>query len=700
MTESQWLIVAGESYEVIWTEDGQEISDQIGRSAPKWITYDTETSGLHIKKDKPFWGAVAWDGMVYVFPTTPDVLQHMKRWAQLTERVYAHNTTFDMHMTANIMGDDFPLGIKNWGDTMGLCRLSFEAISNRDGGDSLALKEVSRKYIDPNAGKYETEVKLWLGAKEIANRKILQAMLKGAGYTWKKFQELRSNDTLPDEIVELYQTWEREYPKPTYQDVPREIMLPYLAVDVILTNILVRKALPVVAAKAQSEVMEAEFALIPVVYKMARIGLKVDRDYLLQCRDKLDAYIEDLNRRMCEIGGAKFSVNQHKFIKDLYTERLGKAPESVDKKFMAKQKAKGDKLAEIITKLRTLEKWRSTYIERILERSEYDGRFYTSLDQFNPVSGRFSGDLQQQPKKALYHHETNEELFHPRKAFLVGSSDYKYYFMDFSQVELRFQAHYTLAFGGDLNMCRAYCPYRCRHYLTGEVYRFETEEEKDRWSEKDADGVQSAWVIPETGERWSPTDIHGASTRKALTLMGTNPDSLSESDFAMWRGLGKGVNFAKNYGVGIRGAAEQFGLEESVARALCEGYNLAFPGVLTYQRKVEQAMHRGFAVNLYGRRYYLNDSNRFYKVANYLIQGSCASDLKDKMLLIDKMLDGTKSCMILCIHDEIVFQIHNDETHLIPQIKSVMEYTPKVKIPIVAEIEYTETNWGEKHKYH
>jgi DNA polymerase I-like protein with 3'-5' exonuclease and polymerase domains len=107
-----------------------------------------------------------------------------------------------------------------------------------------------------------------------------------------------------------------------------------------------------------------------------------------------------------------------------------------------KQGREGDELAQVISKLRRLEKWKETYIERILEASEYDGRFYTGMNQFNPISGRFSGDAQQFPKDKITD-ENGEEIFHPRRAFTT-SSDYMY-FIDFSQIELRVQAHSSVS---------------------------------------------------------------------------------------------------------------------------------------------------------------------------------------------------------------------------------------------------------------
>src|SRR5206468_2864538 len=96
---------------------------------------------------------------------------------------------------------------------------------------------------------------------------------------------------------------------------------------------------------------------------------------------------------------------QHQLIKKLYEEITEEKVDSVDKLFLKGMTKDGDELAPVIMKWRSLEKWLQTYIIRLLEASEYDGRLYTTLGQFNPVSGRFSGDAQQFPKKALYTEE-------------------------------------------------------------------------------------------------------------------------------------------------------------------------------------------------------------------------------------------------------------------------------------------------------
>jgi DNA polymerase-1 len=676
------ITIANEMYEVMYTMSRKPIEEALERDKPQYITFDTETDGLHIKKARPFLAAVAWDGKVFVFPTNKTILSELVNWSQQVKRVYAHNTTYDMHMMANVCGDDAPLQITNWGDTMGLCRLIFEAISVSDGGDSLALKKIAKTYIDVHADRYESEVKAWLKAKESQDKKILIAMLKGAG-TWRtnllnqemskwsltRLQRaLDGKEDVPCEVMEIYNQFNREYPKPTYKDVPLPTMIPYLATDVILTNILVRKALPIVMEKDQVSVAQREFSLIPVIYEMERVGLEVDRSYLQEAHYKMAQYIEDLKIRSYELAGQEFSVGQHALIKEIYTEKLGERPETTDKKFLSKQASNGDELAKIIKTLRRLEKWQATYIEKILNDSEYDGRFYTQLNQYNPVTGRFSGDAQQFPKDAIVDDKGNE-LFNARRAFKG-----RMYYLDYSQVELRVQAHYTMYFGGDLNLCRAYMPYKCY--------------ERD-----------GKWYREEDHTEWTPTDVHSATTIKALAAMGIDYTKLDEKEFKRWRNIGKMFNFMRNYGGGDKKAAEVLDIELEQAKAMNKGYTDAFPLVIEYQRAVERTFHdKGYAQNLYGRRYYLSDSWRFYKAANYIIQGSCADMLKDKMIRIYEWLkeNELKSRIILCVHDELQFEVPEGEDWIIPKIRAIMEDAPNIQVPIVCDVEFTETYWSEK----
>jgi DNA polymerase-1 len=724
------LTLGKEDYEVKYTNNAWEITNALAKARAPFFTYDLETTGLHIKKDVPFLGAICFNHQVFVFPTEKGILQHLPAWAKLVRKVVNHNIGFDMHMTANVIGDEAILAINNWSDTMGMCRLVFEAESSDKGGDSLKLKQIIKKYIDRKGDYWEKEVKAWIKNKKAENRKVLMSLLKGFKWTMKKFEEyLKNSKPLPSEILAIYNSWIEEYPEPNYQSVPMEIMLPYVATDVIGTKILVHKCSPVLKMRKHEGILEQESKLLPIIFRMERSGIKVNTQYLQESMTKLENYIEKLYKELHSLTGLEFTASQNKVIKEFYEAELGQELSSTDKAFLKKVEGKhsDDKLgriAYIIGKLRRFEKWRSTYITKILKNASYDGRFYTSMNPYQPVTGRFSGDAQQFPKDPIYTEEgyayeketgntppDSMVLYHPRKAF-----EGRMWYLDYSQVELRVQSHYTIPFGGDTNMLRAYMPYKCRHYKSGLEYRYATKEERSLWSElREGSPVglhweealekgYSAWINPDTNEPWVPTDVHLATTLKALVAMGKDPAKMEKKDIKWWRKKGKQFNFMRNYGGGDRKAAETLEVSLEVASAMNRGYTDAFPVVVTYQENVVVGMHRkGYVVNIAGRRYYLSDPRKFYKCANYLIQGSCADILKRKMIEIDEFMTANhlhdKLRLFLCVHDELQFeQLEDGVEWAIWKIKEIMEDTPEILVPIVAEVEYTETNWSAKKK--
>ena len=90
---------------------------------------------------------------------------------------------------------------------------------------------------------------------------------------------------------------------------------------------------------------------------------------------------------------------------------------------------------------------------------KYGDMLYTTINLNTAVTGRVSSDFQQFPKYAI---KTLDgiELFHPRKLFIVPDGYKGIVYLDYSQIELRVQALYTILVGeGDLNLCRAYMPY-------------------------------------------------------------------------------------------------------------------------------------------------------------------------------------------------------------------------------------------------
>ncbi|MFK3936575.1 DNA polymerase [Alkalihalobacillus sp. NPDC078783] len=551
-------------------------------------------------KDRPFMWVFGWQlnrnertekvkGRVYAFPHDADFLTEIVGLASTVNLFVGHNVKYDLHMVINGgVKENTVYSLKNVVDTMGLCRLSFDAVSARDGGDFLGLKKVSVKYIDPRAGEFEKEVKKELGRINNLKRKVLLQKLKAAGWTMTKLKDAykvkQRNEMdyftkerkqrwleVPKEIEEMYFNWMDEYPFANYSEVDKDIMIEYVHSDGIYTLEVAELTYPTVLKRKQTGILQQENELIMELLRMERVGMKVDMDYLNACFITCDTEIQRLYEELWKVSGRFFTASQGTVLQDYFEEKLGQRPAATDKAFLKKH-IDTDRVAQIITRLRRLEKWQSTYISRIREVAEYDGHFYTQYMQFNTVSGRLGSDAQQFPKERIlteegeaYEKEHGEgsadrelEIFFPRRAFIPEGGKYdKIAYFDLSQIELRVQANYTILLGRpDKNLCRAYMPFECTHYKTGEIYKFESVEDRGRWSEKDEDG-NSAWV-KEDGERWTPTDVHSETSHNTLLALGyeceikykkythKTKSSIDEKSFKKyWRYIGKMFNFMR-----------------------------------------------------------------------------------------------------------------------------------------------------------
>lgn len=629
------------------TKSIETLINELNASSKEWLAIDTETTGLHLKADKPFLLTLTFDDKsraVDLAEFHPALIQELVNTFSLFKNVVGHNIKFDLHMLAN-------LGViyegKNLTDTMILARLGLDT----DETFSLALKSLATRYIDGAAAEDQKVIKSALMKLNKADRSV--------EHTYKDIYNL-----------------------PEY----RQAMIEYALNDTEITLQLAKKLIEVVKARKQEDVLNIENAIIIPLFRMERVGLKIDRDYLLERKKFFEEYIGKKRKELHELTGENFTVGQHRNIKEWFEKHDHKLASSDDSAMeFVVNSADGiiKDVAKLIQELRSLEKWYSTYIVRMLEKSEHDGRAYTQINANSAITGRLSSDFQQFPKYAIYDKD-GKELFHPRRMVVPTGDGYDTIaFLDYSQIELRVQANYTYEIsGGDLNMCRAYMPHKC---VDKNGVEFNSKVHAKEIFTKD-------WFLIENGQKWKPVDLHAATTKEAFPNVVEGTD-----EFKKLRSLGKATNFAKNYGATKNALMEQFGFTDEVAAKLDRAYYQAFPKVLDYQNLVRKIYYqRGYVKNMYGRRYYMTDKRFVYRLYNYLVQGSCADMLKTKILEVDKLLKPYKSRFQMNIHDEMSFEIYKGEDFLVEKIKAIMEDVPKMIIPVVAEVEVTHTNWAEK----
>lgn len=680
---------------------------------PPYIGFDTETTGLNIVRDTPFLVSFGYWNKVYTFDYNPEMFKALTDFCVINNiPMFAHNAKYDYHMVQN-GGSPIPDSAKLY-DSITVARLT----ENADERESMSLETLGIKYIDDEAKFAGHIIKDIIHKIDKTNRdKLRQGIMdtfpndgfktitkdgkiKGTGKLtaliddYEKTRTKWVNDDNP-----YFQYIDEHFKRANYKDVydrEPELMRNYAADDIVIMLEYLKKALPVLKEVDKDfKVLKREGELIKAVAFMENTGFKVDVDYILESRKKIVSYRELLYLELYIYTGEKFSVGQHNEIKKILLNKFKVKTDKADEKALKYIINNTDNeilvnICKNILELRTLDKWLSTYIDGKLN-AVVDGRIYTDINNSGAVSGRVSCDMQQQPKEGLFDRDGNE-LFHPRRAFICDEG-YRLFFIDESQMELRVQAQYTIFHSKepDLNLCRAYMPYKCYNDVST-VFDYNNPEHLKHFNEK-------KWYECGTGKEWEPTDLHSETTRHAF------PDLDPSSDeFKKKRKLGKRCNFLKVYQGGVQALKESLEVSEDIAQALDDAFYKAFPRIKDYQEWVnEQLSTYGYVENLYGRRYYMEDSRQFYKGCNYLIQGTCADMVKTFEINIWKFIKNNKLGikMVLPIHDELIFLVPYGEEKYVKDLKHIMEDTLDVikNIPMIAEVEMSETSWKDKKGY-
>lgn len=685
----------------------EEMQAAYNSHPPKAAAFDTEGSGLSIIDDKPFLFQFGWYDGETIFThaidleNVPEARQFINHWHDLVKSapVYlAHNIKFDLHMLANI-GLDY--NHNNISDTQFYIRFAHDNVSARQGGIKLGLKDYCKKYIDPAAASHDKKIQLARSQIAKAHNTDLK---KHLGWTLKKVDAFfgdSTNDTtdFPDIQDYLkYMQWHETLPpelkhvtgKVTNNDIPynmvdRDLVIEYGLYDIVWALLVYDQTAPVVQARDTTLGLEIENKSIRPLYDMERVGLDIDYTYVNKAYSDMRLYIRKRRQDLKDLMGMDVTANQNKvileFLQNTGINIKSTGNEILDRVHVDYPDHPSLEVVNLVQELRTLEKWLSTYLVRFKDKS----RIHTQFNQVGAASLRMSSDFQQFPKSGISDKDGNE-LFNPRRA-IKAPKGFNIVYIDYSQIELRVQALYTILVGKpDINLCRAYMPYKCRSDVGLFDFDYMLPDHVKHWD-------TGEWVQLEDLKKWIPVDVHGATTKAAFSIDETHPD------FHDLRYLGKRVNFAKNYGAQQGQIAKMFpDYDEATIKAIDEGYYKAFPGIRNYQTYCyELARCQPYATNLFGVKYW-NVSG--HNLINMLIQGSSATLLKLKINEMHKYLkdNNCESYMIMPVHDEVQFAIPDHELHIVPELKAIMEDWESY-VPVVADTEITKTYWSEKEEY-
>ncbi|MCC6544816.1 MAG: DNA polymerase I [Nitrospirae bacterium] len=417
-----------------------------------------------------------------------------------------------------------------------------------------------------------------------------------------------------------------------------------------LTDILEKKLV-------ETEVLDlfrnVEIPLAEVLSDMEMAGIRVNPHILMSLSKELERDMGMICQRIYTIAGEEFNINSPKQLSNILFNKIGMNPirktrtgYSTDEGVLTELALQHELPAEIMS-YRQLAKLKSTYADALLSLINPEtGRVHTSFSQIVAATGRLSSskpNLQNIPVRTEMGQRIRE-AFIAKDGCLLLSADY-------SQIELRILAHMS----GD--------------ELLTEAFR--------------------------QGE-----DIH---TRTAAEIFGLQPSDITPE----MRRRAKAINFGIVYGISPYGLAMDIGITQQEAREYIDNYFLRYRGVKSFiEDTIVKAKELGYVTTLLNRRRYVpelaSDDNGVRQfgervAVNTPVQGSAADMIKLAMINIQRRLvrEGLKAKMILQVHDELLFEVPEEELAAAKDIViEEMEGVMALSVPIKADSGVGK-NWRE-----
>ena len=393
---------------------------------------------------------------------------------------------------------------------------------------------------------------------------------------------------------------------------------------------------------------DMEMPLTEILFRMEEVGIHCEIETLNTIADETMAEITKEQTEIYRLCGHEFNLNSPKQLGEVLFDELGlpggkKKSTSADKL----EKLVGiHPVIEHILTYRKLSKIYSTYAEGLKKYIYKDGRIHTIYNQCATQTGRLSSSEPNLQNISVRDEQGRQirKAFLPDPGCVLISSDYH-------QIELRMLA--------------------------------------DMADEKSLIEAFNSGI-----------DIH---TKTAMDVFDKTEDEVTPED----RRKAKTVNFGIVYGISDFGLAEQLGVSRWEAADFIDKYYEKYPGIRTYMNSlVKDCEKNGYVTTLCGRRREIpeiRNANRMVRefgkraAMNAPIQGSAADLIKLAMIDIDRMMKnaGVKSQMILQVHDELIFNVPEDEIEEMKDlINEGMVNAMKLKVPLSAECAIGKT-WYE-----
>jgi DNA polymerase I len=395
---------------------------------------------------------------------------------------------------------------------------------------------------------------------------------------------------------------------------------------------------------------KVEMPLVPVLANMERCGVSLDTALLKEMSERLGGQLTEIEKKIYANAGQEFNINSPLQLGVVLFEKLHLPGKKVRGKYSTDssvlEELRGFPIIKDIMEYRQLIKLKSTYIDALpCLINPGTGRVHTSFNQTRTTTGRLSSsdpNLQNIPVRG----ELGREI---RRAF-IAAPGCVLLAGDYSQIDLRVLAHLSL----DQSLLDSF--------------------RQDK-------------------------DIHSAT---ASQLFGVDISQVTPD----MRRLAKTVNFGVIYGMSEFGLEQATELSREEAGRFIKAYFEKYPGVALYlNRTKEQARLQGYVETIRGHRRYIpevNSANRIVREAsermaiNMPVQGTSSDIIKVAMIDLFRAIQerGLKSRMPLQVHDELIFEVPENELAEMKQlVREKMCGAIQLEVPVKVDLK-SGPNWG------
>ena len=475
---------------------------------------------------------------------------------------------------------------------------------------------------------------------------------------------------------------------------PTEILGPYCEKDAYWTLKVYEDSLAKIKKSGQEDVWEMQINLTRVLLDMEKQGIRIDGRYASSVLDKLNERSTQIRKRIEDIAGTVFNISSTRQGGGFFNSVGIHSPMQTASGAEAWNEGSlvqiNHPVAGLIRQYRTLQKLKSTYIEPYLETPV----MHTTFANWGTVTGRLSSrgpNLQNIPRNhfKLYDVDfTDEELQDVRDrvgatiASKGGSASDSDKLSDDVIKSWGFMGDESLdeSDSGQVSIRRLFVP-RPNYKLVSYDYS-QMEVRMFMYYV----GNPAMLELMKEGD----VDFHGEAAKMAFKV---DEDS---ADFKFYRQLAKTITFGVIYGIGKNKLAQQLKTTPEEAARYKKEYFANIKGSKKFfDTVVRMIARRGWVQNKFGRIYKV-PADKGYKAVNYLIQGTSADLLSERMIEVADYLENKKSGMILQVHDEIICEIHDDEyMEVAPAIRQLLVEN-SLGLPLHVDMEICDPSWATK----